>query len=251
MLHEFDLWQWGLLVAASVLVGVSKTGVAGLGILFVALFAIVFPDVRTATGIVLPLLIVGDAVAVVLYRRHMQWRWFARLFPWAALGVIAGFCAMSYISAVQARVLTGAIVLTLSLLHLARRSRENAANGAKGPEMPHWFAPVIGTLAGFTTLVANAAGPLTTLFFLSARLPKLEFVGTGAIFFMLLNWFKVPFMAQLGLITRESLQLNALLLPAVLAGTLAGRLMLAHINQRLFETLALTLGILAGIKLMF
>ncbi|MDR2430044.1 MAG: sulfite exporter TauE/SafE family protein [Puniceicoccales bacterium] len=245
MVHEFNCWQWAMLLAAALLVGVSKTGIAGLGILFVALFASVFADVRQATGVVLPLLIAGDTIAVLLYHRHMRWRWFRRLFPWAALGVIGGFCAMSHISATQARALTGAIVLALTLLHLARRSRAPAAT----PEPPRWLAPAIGTLAGFTTLVANAAGPLTTVFFLAARLPKLEFVGTGAIFFMILNWFKVPFMAQLGLITRESLQLNALLLPAVLLGAFAGRLLLARINQRLFETLALTLGLLAGIKL--
>jgi uncharacterized membrane protein YfcA len=253
---NFDVWQWGVLFAAAFLAGVSKTGIVGLGILFVALFANVFPDTKEASGVVLPLLIAGDLVAVFCYRRHADWRYFRRLFPWAALGVVAGYFAMERIDGAQARVLVGGIVVCFSLLHVWRRRKSaraapEADGGAAREEAPPaGFAPFIGVLAGFTTLVANAAGPLVTIFFLAARLPKMEFVGTGAVLFLVLNWFKVPFMAQLGLITVESLRLNLVLIPAVLAGALAGRWMLARINQEIFETLALALGALAGVKLL-
>ncbi|MDR0535749.1 MAG: sulfite exporter TauE/SafE family protein [Puniceicoccales bacterium] len=254
-MQGFETWQWVLLFAASLLVGISKTGIPGLGILFVALFANVFEDGRQATGLVLPLLIAGDLFAVAFYRRHMEWRWLVRLFPWAAAGVVAGFLAMGRMNDRQSGMLIGGIILAFSAAHFLRERRGRAAPVAgdsppPGGGMPPWFCPVIGLLMGFTTLVANAAGPLATLFFLAAGLPKMEFVGTGAVFFMVLNWFKVPFMAGLGLITVESLGLNAMLVPAVFTGAIAGRLLLRHVNQRLFENIALALGVLAGLRLL-
>ena len=112
-----------------------------------------------------------------------------------------------------------------------------------------WFAPLIGMLAGFTTLVANAAGPLMVIYLLAMRLPKMEFVGTGAVFFMLLNLFKVPFMVDLGLITTQSFGFNLALAPAVLLGALAGRWLLVRVNQNLFEQLVLLLSAIGGILL--
>jgi uncharacterized membrane protein YfcA len=246
-----DPWQWALAIFAAALVGVSKTGFIGMGILFVALFANIFPSTKIASGVVLPLLIVADVVAVVLYRRHMRWGFFWQLFPWAAAGVGAGFFAMGRIDDAQARVMTGVIVVALTALHLWRR-RQAARAGREGREPeppPAWFGPVLGVLAGFTTLVANAAGPLATIYFLTMRLPKMEFVGTNAVFFMVLNWFKVPFMTQLGLIGPESLRFNAVLVPAVLAGAFAGRWLIVRVNQKAFEIIALVLGAAAGVKL--
>ncbi|MDR1498045.1 MAG: sulfite exporter TauE/SafE family protein [Puniceicoccales bacterium] len=253
---NFDTWQWAALFAGAFLAGFSKTGVAGIGILFVALFANVFSSAKEATGVVLPLLIAGDLVAVFFYRAHARGRHFWRLFPWSALGVVVGFFTMGSIDDAQARVLIGGIVLGFSLLHVWRRwrlSRIRAAAGRSPHEEeppPAWFAPFIGTLAGFTTLVANAAGPLVTIFFLAVRLPKMEFVGTGAVLFLVLNWFKLPFMTHLGLVTATSLRLNLVLIPAVIAGALTGRWLLARVNQTLFEVLALAFGALAGIKLL-
>jgi hypothetical protein len=104
-------------------------------------------------------------------------------------------------------------------------------------------------LAGFTTIVSNAAGPLMVIYLLAMRLPKMEYMGTGAVFFLMLNIFKVPFMVWLGLVTRASLLLNAELAPAVVAGTLLGRWLLGRINQRAFENIALALTFAAGVRM--
>jgi uncharacterized membrane protein YfcA len=103
--------------------------------------------------------------------------------------------------------------------------------------------------AGFITLVANAAGPLMAIYLIAMRLPKMEYVGTAAVFFMLLNLFKVPFMVDLGLITTQSFSFNLMLAPAVLLGALAGRWLLQHVNQNLFELLVLLLSAIGGILL--
>ena len=242
---SFDPWQWALLALGAVLVGFSKTGISGLGLLFVVIFAQIMPA-KQATGIVLPLLCFGDVIAVASYRQHAQWRHLWRLFPWTAAGVIAGYWAMNRIDERQARLLIGGIVLALVVMHLVRRR-------VHGHEADHgaWFPPVIGVLAGFTTLVANAAGPLMAVYLLAMRLPKMEYMGTGAVFFMLINLFKVPFMVRLGLINPGSFAVNLWLAPAVVVGALAGRKILPKINQKVFENLALGLSAAAGIKLLF
>jgi uncharacterized protein len=239
-------WQWVLAFAGALLVGVSKTGIAGLGMLFVVIFAQIIPA-KQATGIVLPLLCFGDIIAVASYRQHANWRHVWRLFPWAAIGVVLGALVFKRVDDHQAKVLIGGIVLVLLAVHLVRRARKKTEE----PEHGGWFAPAIGVLAGFTTLVANAAGPLMAIYLLSMRLPKMEYVGTGAVFFLLLNLYKVPFMIYLGLITTGSFSFNLLLAPAVFAGAFLGRKLLGGINQKLFENLALGLAAAAGLKLLF
>ena len=117
---------------------------------------------------------------------------------------------------------------------------------AAGPT--HWtLGAAIGIVAGFITLVANAAGPLMALYLVAMRLPKMQFVGTTAVFFMVLNLFKVPFMVKLGLVTAQSFEFNLMLAPAVLLGAFAGRWLLIRINQRLFEQMVLGFSAIAGI----
>ena len=239
-------WQWALAVVGAFAIGLAKTGISGLGMLAVVIFANLLPA-RQASGFVLPMLVFADVVAVAAYRRHAQWQYLWRLFPWTALGVVAGYFALGRINDRQASVLIGGIVLGLLALHLARRARATGET----PEHGWWFAAVIGVLAGFTTLVANAAGPLMVIYLLSMRLPKLEYMGTGAYYFLLMNLFKVPFMVNLGLVNTGSFRGNLLLLPAVIGGALAGRVILKHIDQKLFENLALGLSAAAGLKLLF
>jgi uncharacterized protein len=248
-----ELWQWLLAALAAVIIGFSKTGIGGLSLLAVALFAQIFPGhTKQVSGLILPLLIVGDLVAVGSYRRHIQWKFLWKLFPWTALGVLVGWFAMGRINDREARLLIGVIIVTMVLMQLWRRRPNTSASSPEvAADHGAWFAPTMGILAGFTTLIANAAGPLMAIYLLAMRLPKMEFVGTGAVFFMILNWFKVPFMVNLGLITTDSAQFNLLLAPAVVIGALVGRAVLPRVNQRLFENLALTLSAISGVRMLF
>lgn len=247
----FDTTAWLLAAFAAMIVGLSKTGVPGIGMLFVAIFANLMPT-KQASGFVLPLLIFGDLVAVFSYRHHTEWSHLRRLFLWTGAGVALGAFAMNRIDNRQAQLLVGGIIVSLVVVHLWRKRRaavaaEPAADAAShGP----WFAPTIGVLTGFTTLVANAAGPLMAIYLLAMRLPKMAFVGTAAVFFLLLNLFKVPFMVGLGLITVDSFKFNLLLAPAVLGGAFLGRWILPKVSQAWFERIALALSAAAGIKLL-
>jgi len=246
---SFEPWQWVMMGVGALLAGFSKTGIPGMGILFVAIFVNVLP-VRQATGVVLPMLILGDLFAVALYRRHAQWSHLGRLLPATVAGVVLGWLVLRRLNDGQTARLVGLILLVMLAVHLWRKSRASAEAEVIG-HAPRWFSALTGLLAGFATQVANAAGPVMSLYLLSMRLPKLEFLGTGAVFFMVINWFKVPFMLQLGMINRDTLLLNLWLAPAVVAGALLGRAVLGRINQRIFELTALLLTGLATIKLLF
>jgi hypothetical protein len=279
---HLEPWQWVLAVAAALLVGVSKTGLAGIGVLFVAIFANILPTKtgqrfraaaadlrRRGRGGVVPAAR-AVAVSVAVVSLGGGWRG-ARLFRDGADRRPAGATADRW-----DHLRDGGDALVAAVARGGEdggrwtedggrwsaggglgstRSRSWLQGGGAGvvEEETHgvWFAPTMGVLAGFTTLVANAAGPLMALYLLAMRLPKMEFVGTGAVFFLLLNLFKVPFMVNLGLITTDSFGVNLALAPAVWLGAWAGRKLLRRLNQKFFENLALGLAAVAGLHLLF
>jgi uncharacterized protein len=243
-----DPLLWTCAVLGALMVGVSKAGITGLSILSVALFTHVFPSSKQASGLVLPLLIFGDIVAVLSYRAHAQWSYLLKLLPWTAAGVVLGYFTLGHISDQAARIMIGVIIVSLCVLGYWRRYRGTRTQETEGTW--HWaLGAAVGVTAGFITLVANAAGPLMAIYLVAMRLPKMQFVGTAAVFFMALNLFKVPFMVKLGLITAQSFEFNLMLAPAVLIGAFAGRWLLMRINQQLFENLVLALSAIAGVLL--
>ncbi|HZR16326.1 MAG TPA: sulfite exporter TauE/SafE family protein, partial [Verrucomicrobiae bacterium] len=147
----------------------------------------------------------------------------------------------------QVQRMIGGILLAIVALSIWRQRRPDQTNSL----VPHtwWFAALTGLVAGFTTMVANAAGPVMILYFLAIGLPKLVFVGTGAWFFMLVNAFKVPFSAHLGLITRQSLVMDGFLLIALIPGALLGPVILKRLDQRAFELMVLILTAVATLRL--
>ncbi len=246
--------QWGLLLFAAFFVGLSKTGIPGVGIFAVGLFATVIPA-RASAGVILPLLIVADMVAVVSYWKDARWAQLIRLFPWAIIGIVVGWLAMDHIDDRQTARLIGLILVVMVALQVGRgwRRRKGALQAEPQAETPHGhtYTAAMGGLAGFTTMVANAAGPIMNLYLVAMRMPKMAFMGTAAWYFFLLNSFKVPFSINLGLITVPSFVLNLKLIPAVLAGAILGRLLLPYINQKVFEFIALGFAFVAGLRLLF
>ena len=239
--------DWIILVVAAFFIGFSKTGLPGAGILAIPLFAWVI-DARASTGVVLPMLIAGDIFAVAFYRRHADWKHLYRMFPWAVTGIIIGYFALGAVSDQLLRPLIGGIILVLLALSTWRDRMQG-----ENPKIPtHWsFAAFLGLAAGITTMMANAAGPIMAIYLLAMRLPKTVFVGTGAWYFFILNTFKVPFSWHLGLINAESVKLNAVLLPAIVAGALIGLYALKKLPEKLFTRLVQILATAAAVKLLF
>ncbi|MBX3731946.1 MAG: sulfite exporter TauE/SafE family protein [Verrucomicrobiae bacterium] len=232
-------------------IGISKAGLPGLSLLHVVLFAGLFPGMAS-TGVVLPMLIAGDLGAVALFRRHARWDSIVRTLPPAVMGVGLGWALMRWSQAQEGpgvgfNPVIGTIVLGLAVLQLMRMWRPAWLSGIPNSRA---FAWALGLLAGITTMVANAGGPVIALYLLAVALPKEAFVGTGAWFFLLINLVKVPFSLHLGLITGPSLAFNALLLPVIAAGLLLGRWVVIRLPQRTFDTLILLFALGAAARLL-
>ena len=230
-MYSLSVAQWILVCVCGVLIGASKTGVLGAGILAVPLMAAVFPA-KESTGVLLPLLCMADIMGVAFYRRHAVWRVLLRIMPCAAVGIVGGWLLMRHTSNVQLRPMIGVTVLVMIALNIGlnvMKKRVVHTNLAA--------AVAVGLLAGFTTMTANAAGPVMTLYLLLLGLDKNRLVGTAAWYFFVLNLFKVPFSAQLGLITWHSLALNLMLTPAIVAGGLGGYALVKRMPQKFFEAL--------------
>jgi hypothetical protein len=238
--------QWLMAMLAACGIGISKSGLPGISLLHVVIFAHLF-SARESTGIVLPMLICGDIGAVLLFRRHARWSHVSKTLPPAVIGVAVGWWMMGWLPAAQYKPLIGLVVLLLALLQLFRNWQPGAF--ARVPHT-HGFAWTMGLAAGITTMLANAAGPVMGLYLLAVSLPKAEFVGTSAWFFLLINVIKVPFSAQLGLITRETLCLNALMIPCIAGGLFLGRWIVARLPQKWFDTLVLAFAMVAALKLL-
>ena len=238
--------EWALLALGAMLVGFAKTAVGGAGALAVACFALAVPA-RESTGALLPLLCIGDVIAVRVYHRHANWRILVRLLPGVIPGLLLGSWFLSIADDEAARKIIGAVLLVMCGLQVyLRRYREawEKTDEVRRHHLGWTFA--IGVVAGFATMAANAAGPVTTLYLLAAGLPMLEFLGTAAWFYLVVNALKLPFSAGLDLLTWSAVATDVLLVPALLVGACAGMLVVRRVNQSSFEQIALWLTALAA-----
>ncbi|MFJ5260109.1 sulfite exporter TauE/SafE family protein [Streptomyces sp. NPDC088387] len=245
-------WEYAALAFAALLVGFSKTAVSGANTVSLAVFAAVLPA-RASTGILLPVLIAGDVLAVLSYRRHAHWPTLWRLFPAVGAGVLVGTVFLLWADDAQVRTSIGAILLLMAGVTVWRRRRE-ADREADPDEITTRAGKVkarsYGVLGGFTTMVANAGGPVMSMYLLSAGFRKLGFLGTSAFFFLIVNVSKVPFSVGLGLIDGRSLLLDATLVVFVVPGAFIGKWAVNRINQRLFEQLVIGATVLGGLQLL-
>ncbi len=226
------------------IVGFSKTSVGGIGILAVVLMALAFPG-KASPGILLPMLIIADIVAVIYYRRSCQWGVIARIFPLTAVGVLIGYFI---VDSVDQEVFETALGLDiLAMLGLSLLIEKQGLNLGSNPA----FTIASGLMAGVATMMGNAAGPIFGIYLLQMGLSKSAFVGTRSWFFLLINLFKIPFSANLGLITRDTLALDLAALPAILIGAFAGYQFLKLINLDLFKWLIRLAVLAAAIRLIF
>lgn len=241
---ELSVGGWIVLAIAAVIIGLTKSALPGGGTVAVALFAAVLPA-RESTGTILLLLIAGDMFALFTYRRHADFGALLRLAPAVIVGVLGGVVFLAFAGDSAVRVTIGIILLAVIVITLWRRRRESASIRASVPA-----AIAYGGLSGFTTMVANAAGPIMSMYLLAARVDMRAFLGTSAVFFAAINIFKVPFSVGLGLITVPGLVIVAVLLPLVIIGAVAGRLIAPHIPRRRFEHLVIVLTIVGAVYLL-
>jgi uncharacterized membrane protein YfcA len=236
------MW-YGLAALGAVLTGFSKTGLPGCGILIVPLMAMLFPA-KQSVGVLLPMLLVGDLFAVFSYRRHAEWNRLWRLLPWVVAGILGGVLVLRQVDSIQLKPGLGVLVLGLLAVELLRDRFGWSALGNRP-----WLTMLAGTLAGFSSTVGNVAGPVMSIYLISAGLPKNGFMGTFSWLFLILNSLKVPFYVGLDMISLETLRFNLVVTPLIICGAFVGKRALRWISQQLFNRLLLILAGLAALRL--
>lgn len=232
---------------AAVCIGLSKSGFSGISMVSVVIFAEIY-GAKPSVGLALPLLIAADLMAYPAFLKHGSWRPVWKLLPATLVGLLLGWWLLSLIDGVQLKRLIGACVLFMVFLQAFRRISP-VRFAAMADSRPFGFAA--GGFGGFSTMVANAAGPVIQLYFLTRRIPKMEMIGIGARFFLLVNISKVPMNASLAIITKETLWENAKLLPGVVFGIVVGRWLIGRVPQAVFESMIVGFSFVAAVRLLW
>ncbi|MCV2396016.1 sulfite exporter TauE/SafE family protein [Actinotalea sp. M2MS4P-6] len=235
---------------ATFVFGLSKTAIPAVGSFGAALLTLVLPALPS-TGVALPVLLVGDLIALSFYARHVEVKVLVRMLPAVLVGVVTGFLVVDHVDRHVAARIIGVLLIVSGLGEIARRRRA-AAHGGQPPAAGHSDVGslALGAGAGFSTMVANAGGPMMTLYLLRLGVTTTTFLGTVAWFFFALNLLKVPFSIGLGLITPQSLVISAALVPGIVIGALVGRRLVLGMSRALFENLALIATTAAGVWLL-
>lgn len=255
MLPDLSAVQWALGAFAGALIGFSKTGVPGAGILVIPVMAAIFGG-RSSVGTLLPMLIFADCFAVLWYRRHTRWDKLIVIIPWVALGMAIGAWFLQYLGEVSGTKdvlsqIIGWLVLVMLAVHLARSVWGDRL-------VPHSRAAAAstGAAAGFATTVSNAAGPIMTIYFQGMGLNKEQFLGSFAWYFFIFNMTKVPIFMALTmanpaepLFTVQGFLFDLIVLPAIVLGAYLGKWLVAYIPQKAFDTVILILAAAAAMKL--
>ena len=247
LVHTLGPIEWALIGLSGLLIGMNKAGLMGTATAAIPIMAGIF-GAQPSVGIILPMLITADVVAVAYYRRHADWGIVLRLLPWALVGVGVGVVVGDLIPASAFRTLLAVVVLVgLALLAY----KEILHRDVDIPER-WWISAILGLLAGFATMVGNAAGPITTLYLLSMGLSKNQFIGTGAWFFFVVNVLKVPLHVIFwGTITVETLAVNLFAVPVIIVGGFLGLWLVRFIKERPYRVFILVITAVMSVRLFF
>jgi len=223
----------------------AKTGLSGVGLMVVPILANAFGG-KPSVGLLLPILIFADILAVLWYHRHAEWKHIFRLLPWAITGILLATVVGKSISDHTFRLLLAALVL-FGIVILVWRDLKSGT--MKIPES-RWFAGGLGLLGGFATMIGNAAGPVMALYLLSMKLPKNSFIATGAWFFFIINLSKVPLhIWSWKTITMDSFILDLMVIPAIAAGAILGIWLVGLLPEKIFRIIVIATTLLSALLL--
>lgn len=232
-------------VLAVTISGLGKGGFAGLGMLAMPIMAQAINPVEGA-AILLPILVVQDAVGVWVFRKTWDGPILASMLPGMAIGVLLGFL---FATAVNDKVVTGFIGLISIVFGSYRLWTERGGKIPLASNSPYWVGSLFGIGSGFASQIAHAGAPPFQMWVIPRRLPRDVLVGTTVIAFAALNWMKVPAYAALGQFTPANLKASAMLLPVALAATAAGVVLVRKVDAEKFYTIMYVLMVALGLKL--
>jgi len=241
-----DLYFWGIAVLAVFVVALSKSGLVGsLGLVGVPLLSLVMPA-RDAAGMMLPLLLVMDAIAVWTYRKDADWRILRIMLPGAFVGTVVGWVLWSFVS--DAMVLLFVGILTLLFILDALLPLRKKLEGL--PPSKPWGA-FWGGAAGFTSFISHTGGPPFQIYVLPQKLTPVKFSGTTAFFFAIVNSAKLIPYFFLGQLNVANLSHAAILAPLAVIGVMVGVFLVRRISVKRFYQLTYWLVFLLALKLIY
>jgi uncharacterized membrane protein YfcA len=229
-----------------ILSGLAKGGFAGVGALAMPIMALGIDPVRAA-AIMLPILILQDAVSVWSFRHSWDGHILKVMLPGMAVGVGLGYI---FAAQVPESAVLGALGFISTLFGAQRLWVERGGAIVLPSTSPDWIGTLLGVASGFTSQIAHAGAPPFQMWVLPKRLARDVLIGTSAIAFAVMNWIKVPAYAALGQFTRANLMATAMLAPVAIAATFAGVVLVKRVDPARFYTLIYVLMVLLGIKLM-
>jgi uncharacterized protein len=239
---DFTAGQLFVFVLVAIFIGMSKTGVHGAGMMAVPLLAAVFGG-QLSAGIMLPILCLADVMGVWYYHRHASWKHLKKLFPWAAAGTFLGtYVGDSIDDHTFKMIMAVIIVVSVVIMVWLERGRKE--------EVPdyYWFAALTGIAGGFTSMIGNLAGSVMAIYFLSMRLPKNSFIGTSAWFFMVINWFKLPFhIWGWKTINVNTFLLDLATLPFIAAGAYLGIVIVQNLKENIYRWFIIAMTLIAAV----
>jgi uncharacterized membrane protein YfcA len=239
-------YDWILLFTCALLIGMSKTGIQGITLLAIPLMAINF-GAKASTGLILPMLCFSDLIAVIYYRRTAEWNYIFKLLPSAIVGFFLAIAVDKIIPPGEfRRLMAFCIFLGIGVMFWTERKGKDRKIFTSW-----WYAPLFGLMGGFTTMIGNAAGPVMSVYLLSMRLPKYNFVGTSAWFFLVVNYLKLPLQVfAWDNISFTSLILNAIAIPFMIVGALIGIYFVKKIPEKSYRLFIIVVTILSTVMLL-
>lgn len=233
-------------VIAVLIVGLSKAGLLGsLGMVAVPLLSLVMPA-RDAAGMMLPVLLAMDAIAVFVYRREVDWRIIAIMMPGAAVGTILGWVLWAFVSDSAVLLFVGVVTLLFILDAILPLRKKLEGLPPSRPWGVFW-----GAFSGFTSFISHTGGPPFQIYVLPQRLPPAIYAGTTAVFFAIVNTAKLIPYFFLGQLNVHNLTLSAMLIPVGVAGVFIGIALVRRISMALFYRVAYWLVFLLALKLVW
>ena len=203
---------------------------------------------KNSVGIILPMLVVCDLIVLPMFWKHATWKMIWPFIPVTFVAIIGATFLLERFDELTARRVIGAIIMLMLVLQLVREFKREFLQCLPASR---WFRWISCVLIGVSTMLANAAGPVYSIYALVNKMPKMQFLGVGARLFLVVNLFKVPLLGQLDLINQESLKLNLYLLPALLLGIFLGRKLIGLVPQRTFEILLYIFSAIAALRMLF
>ncbi len=248
LLSSFSLEpvHWVLLGICGILIGMSKVGVPGVSMIVVPTLAYIFGG-KLSTGVLLPILIAGDIFGVSYYRSHAKWTYLVNILPWAFAGIALGLWVGSIVNDEQFKNLIAILVFVcIGLMLWKDRKKDQQFFPDKW-----WFAASMGILGGFATMIGNVAGPIFAIYLLAIHLPKNNFIGTGAWFFLIVNVVKFPLQLFFwGTITWSTLALDLCTLPAIALGAFMGIWLVKIIPEHTYRYVTIVITVLSAFLLL-